>query len=39
MNSKLGWLLAGSAELSPNSDSFYSLSNLIIEGEMTTRLN
>ena len=34
MNSKLVWLLAGSAELNPNSDSEeYSLSNLIIEGE------
>ena len=34
MNSKLGWLLAGSAELSPNSDSEeYSLSNLSIEEE------
>ena len=34
LNSKLGWLLAGPAELNPNSDSReYSLSNLIIEGE------
>ena len=31
---KSGWLLAGTAEFSPNSDSEeYSLSNLIIEGE------
>ena len=34
MNTKLGWLLVGPAQLSPNSDSEkYSLSNLIIEGE------
>ena len=34
MNSKLGWLLAGPAVLSPNSGSEeYSLSNLIIEGK------
>ena len=34
MNSKLGWFLAGPAELNPNSDSEeYSLPNLIIEGE------
>ena len=33
MNSKLGWLLAGPAELYPNSDpEEYSVSNLIIEG-------